>query len=137
LLLNVMCCLVVLIMVLAVLRRKRVLIKVMNFKKGYYDWVFLLLVYTLSTVLMILFFSLFSNIVKNSQWNLNILALPTFDHLKAISLVIIFLAGAGYVLFTIIGLNMVLYKNPSQKTFALKVLVAFGLSIAVVLSFID
>jgi len=137
LLLNVMCCLVVLIMVLAVLRRKRVLIKVMNFKKGYYDWVFLLLVYTLSTALMILFYNMFSNIVKNSQWNLNILALPTFDHLKAISLVIIFLAGAGYVLFTIIGLNMVLYKSPKQKTFALKLLVAFGSLIAVVLGFID
>src|SRR5690606_11478739 len=79
----------------------------------------------------------FSNIVNNSQWNLNILSLPTFDHLKAISLVIIFLAGAGYILFTIIGLNMVLYKNPSQKPLALKVLTAFGLPVAVVLGIID
>lgn len=137
LLLNVICCLVVLIMVLAVLGRKRFLIRFMNFKREYYDWIFLLLVYIFSTALMVVFFGLFSNIVNNSQWNLNILSLPTFDHLKAISLVIIFLAGAGYILFTIIGLNMVLYKNPSQKPLALKVLTAFGLPVAVVLGIID
>src|SRR5690606_17381249 len=47
LLINVTCCLVVLAMILAMLGRKRLLIKFMNFKKGYNDWVFLLLVYSL------------------------------------------------------------------------------------------
>src|SRR5690606_39381595 len=66
-----------------------------------------------------------------------ILALPDFDILIAISLIIVFLAGAGYILFTIIGLNLVLYKNPLGKAYALKVLVIFFLPIGSYLSFGD
>src|SRR5690606_24078047 len=137
LLLNVVCSLVVLAMILGVLGRKRFLIRFLQFKKKYSDWIFLILVYSISTALMAMFFSLFSNIVNNSQWNLNILDLPTFDHLKAISLVIIFLAGAGYLLFTIIGLNMVLYKNPLKKKYALDTLTVFSVPIAIYLGAID
>lgn len=137
LLLNVVCSLVVLAMILGVLGRKRFLIKFLQFKKRYNDWIFLFLAYSVSTGLMVLFFGLFSNIVNNSQWNLNILVLPTFDHLKAISLFIIFLAGAGYLLFTIISLNMVLYKNPLKRKYALKILLVFSVPIAVYLGSID
>lgn len=137
LLLNVICCFVVLMMILGVLGRKRFLIRFISFKRDYYDWIFLVLVYVASTTLAALFFSLFNNIVNNSQWNLHILALPNFDLLIAISLIITFLAGAGYILFTIIGLNLVLYKNPSGKPYALKVLVIFFLPIGVYLSFGD
>src|SRR5690606_22697900 len=103
----------------------------------YNDWIFLILAYSVSTGLMVLFFGLFSNIVNNSQWNLNILVLPTFDHLKAISLFIIFLAGAGYLLFTIISLNMVLYKNPLKRKYGLKILIVFSVTIADYLGSID
>jgi two-component system nitrogen regulation sensor histidine kinase NtrY len=137
LLLNVICCLVVLVMILGVMGRKRFVIRFVNFKRGYYDWIFLVVVYFISTALMAIFFSLFNNIVNNSQWNLNIQALPNFDIFIAISLIIIFLAGAGYVLFTIIGLNLVLYKNPSGKAYALKTLIAFFLPIGVYLCFLD
>lgn len=137
LLLNVICCLVVLIMILGVLGRKRFLIRFVNFKKGYYDWVFLILIYFISTALMALYFGLFNNIVNNSQWNLNILALPNFDIFIAISQIIIFLSGAGYILFTIIGLNLVLYKNPSGKAYALKVLIVFFLPIGIYLGLGD
>jgi two-component system nitrogen regulation sensor histidine kinase NtrY len=137
LLLNVTCCFVVLMMILGALGRKRFLIRFLGFKRGYYDWIFLVLVYMISTALVALFFSLFNNIVNNSQWNLNILALPNFDLLIAISLVITFLAGAGYMLFTIIGLNLVLYKNPSGKAYALKVLIVFFLPMGIYLGFGD
>lgn len=135
--LNVICCLVVLIMFLGVLGRQRFLIRFNRLKNKYYDWLFLLLVYTLSTAMMVLFFGLYHNIVNNSQWTLTILSIPTFDFFKAISLIIIFLAGAGYILFTIIGLNMVLYRNRSRKSYALKVLVIFFLPIAIYLGFLD
>ncbi|MEX2593427.1 MAG: ATP-binding protein [Anditalea sp.] len=137
LLLNVICSMVILIMILSLLGRKRFLIKFSQFKEKYNDWIFLILAYSLSTGLMALFFNLFSNIVNNSQWNLNILALPTFDYFKTISLFIIFLAGAGYLLFTIIALNMVLYKSRLKKQYALKILIAFSLPIVAFLAFID
>lgn len=135
--LNVICGFVVLVMILAALGRKRFLIRFLSFKRRYHEWIFIVLVYIISTALMVAFFGLFNNIVDNSQWNLNILALPDFDILIAISLIIIFLAGAGYILFTIIGLNLVLYKNPSGKAYALKVLIMFFLPIGIFLSFGD
>jgi signal transduction histidine kinase len=137
LLLNVISLFVVLIMILKLLGRKRFLIKFLKFKENYYDWIFLVLVFAVSTAFMALFFNLYSNIVNNSQWNLNIVALPAFDKYKAISLFVIFLAGASYLLFTIIGLNMVLYKRPMKKKYALQVLIFFSLPIAVFLTFID
>src|SRR5690606_2226652 len=135
--LNVICGFVVLVMILAALGRKRFLIRFLSFKRRYHEWIFIVLVYIISTALLVAFFGLFNNIVDNSQWNLNILALPDFDILIAISLIIIFLAGAGYILFTIIGLNLVLYKNPSGKAYALKVLILFFLPIGIFLSFGD
>ncbi len=137
LLLNVSCSMVILIMFLGMVGRKRFLINVLQLKKGLSSWVFLLLVYCISTGFMVLFFKLFKNIVNNSQWSLNIQSLPEFDIFKAISLFIIFLAGAGYLLFTIIGLNMVLYKDPAQKKKALQLLMAFAIPIAAVLGFVD
>lgn len=137
LLLNVICCFTVLLMALMTLGRKRFLIGFINFRRKLPEWLFLLLFYALSTLLMVLFFNLFNNIVNNSQWNLNILALPNFDLFIAISLIIIFLAGAGYILFTIIGLNLLLYKKPSGKIYALKVLIIFFLPLGVYLSFGD
>src|SRR5690606_29859667 len=88
----------------------------------------------ISSGMMFFFFYLFSNIVNNSQWNLNVSALPTFDHFQGISLFIIFLAGAGYLLSTIIGLNMVLYKNPEKRRYALHTFIIFSFPIAVYLS---
>lgn len=73
---------------------------------------------------MLLFFYLYVNIVENAQWNLNIAAIPTFDYLKAISLFVVFLGGAAYLLFSIIGLNMVLYKR-SDPVFSIKGIDAF------------
>ncbi len=137
LMLNVMCLMVIFGMMMGLLGSKRFLIAFLQFKNKSNHWIFFIMVYFTSTGLMFLYFFLFSNIVNNSQWNLNILSLPTFDHFKLISLFIIFLAGAGYLLFTIIGLNMILYKNPLKKKYALKVLLIFSFPIAAYLAFLN
>lgn len=135
LLLNMICLMIVLVMILGMLGRKRFLVGFFQIRKRYPHWIFLIMVYALSSGLMFFFFHLFSNIVNNSQWNINILALPSFDLFQGISLLIIFLAGAGYLLFTIIGLNMVLYKNPEKRKYALQTFIVFSFPIAVYLSF--
>lgn len=137
LLLNVICYLVVLSMVIAILGSKRVLFSFIQFRKKYAYGIQLLAVYLLSTFLMFLFFFLYVNIVENAQWNLNIAAIPTFDYLKAISLFVVFLGGAAYLLFSIIGLNMVLYKRSDPVFFPLKVLILFAFPLIVILFFVD
>lgn len=125
LLLNVSCYLVVLSMIIAILSRRRVALAFIKFRNNYPDWLSLTAAYILSTTLMFLVFYLYLNIVENSQWNLNIEAIPNFDYLKIVSLFVIFLGGAAYLLFTIIGLNMVLFKNEDNYFYPLKVLVVF------------
>ncbi|MEX2568731.1 MAG: ATP-binding protein [Cyclobacteriaceae bacterium] len=137
LLLNVICYLAVFIMFIAILSRKRFLIKFIKFRKKYPFWILLVAAYSLATFLMGLFFGLFTNIVENAQWTLNIESIPDFDYFKAISLIVVFLGGAGYLLFSIIGLNMVLYKNPNNKTFPIKVLILFSAPLIVLFSFWD
>lgn len=122
LLLNVICYLIVIIMVISILSRRRVVISFINFRKKYPYWLNLIAAYFLSTILMFLFFYLYLNIVENAQWNLNIGAIPSFDYLKMVSLFVVFLGGAAYLLLTIIGLNMVLFKNANNQTYPLKVL---------------
>lgn len=125
LLLNVICYLVVLSMIIAILSRKRVVLSFIKVRNNYPYWLYLSAAYILSTTLMFLVFYLYLNIVENAQWNLNIEAIPNFDYLKIISLFVIFLGGAAYLLFTIIGINMVLYKNEDNYFYPLKVLVIF------------
>jgi two-component system, NtrC family, nitrogen regulation sensor histidine kinase NtrY len=137
LLLNVVCYLVVFSMFIAILSKKRVLITFFQFRNRNPLWIYLVAAYLMSTILMWLFFSLYINIVDNAQWSLNIESLPNFDLYKAISLIIIFLGGVGYLLFSIIGLNMVLYKNKDKKSYPLKVLLLFSLPLVVVFSFLD
>ncbi|NHE58511.1 sensor histidine kinase [Cyclobacterium plantarum] len=129
LLLNVICYLIVLTMVIAILGQKRLLFNFIQFRKKYADWVHLSAAFLLSTLLMFLYFFLYLNIVENAQWNLNIETIPNFNYLKAISLFVVFLGGAGYLLFTLIGLNMVLYKKDSGRFYSLKVLLAFSLPV--------
>lgn len=137
LLLNVGCFLIVFSMLISILGRKRFLINFIQFRKKYPYWIFLFAAYLLSTVLMWFFFGLFINIVQNAQWNLNIQTLPNFDYYKGLSLLIVFLGGAGYLLFSIIGLNMVLYKSQDNKSYPLKVLLYFSIPFILVLAVMD
>jgi signal transduction histidine kinase len=137
LLLNVLCYLVVSSMVIAILGSKRLLIRFIQFRKSYGYGIQLAAAFLLSTVLMFLFYFLYLNIVENAQWNLNIASIPTFDYLKAISLLVVFLGGAAYLLFSIIGLNMVLYKRTDQVVYPLKVLLLISLPLVLLLFFVD
>lgn len=137
LLLNVVCYLVVLSMVIAILGKKRVLINFIQFRKKYGYGVQLAAAFLLSTVLMFLFFFLYLNIVENAQWNLSIASIPTFNYLKGISLLVVFLGGAAYLLFSIIGLNMVLYKRTDQVFYPLKVVLAISFPVILLLFFAD
>ncbi|MDN3669759.1 ATP-binding protein [Echinicola jeungdonensis] len=137
LLLNVMASLVILSMLISMLGRKRVLIQFGKLRERYYDWMFFLLAYFLSTVFLYLFFQLFTNIASNSQWDLNILAIPTFDYFKGISLFIIFLGGAGYLLFSIMAIRLVFYKSKSKKTYALKILILFAVPFILISGYYD
>ncbi|WP_114751317.1 ATP-binding protein [Pleomorphovibrio marinus] len=137
LLLNVFCSLVVLTMMVGILSRKRFLINFIQVRDNYNNAWFLFLAYALSTCFLVLFYTLFTNIVSNSQWNLNVVAVINLDYFKVISLIIIFLGGAGYLLFSILVLNMVLFKSPIDKKQALNYLLYFSLPIAVGLFYFD
>ncbi|SDY98521.1 His Kinase A (phospho-acceptor) domain-containing protein [Rhodonellum ikkaensis] len=137
LLLNVLCSLIIFSMLLGVLGGKVFHEKFKGFREKYPDWLFFLLAYVLSTVLLSLFYGLYINILSNSQWDLNIFSIPTFDYFKGISLFIIFLGGAGYLLFSILGISLILDSNSPKKTYALKLLIYFSLPVILVLSFFN
>ncbi|KEO74889.1 ATP-binding protein [Anditalea andensis] len=137
LLLNVIAFMILLSLIVSMLSRKKYLINFLAFKRKYKEWLFHFISLVLSTALLVFFFRMFGNIVDNAQWELNILAVPAFTYFQGISLFVIFLAGAGYLLFTIISVNMVLYKNRSSKKNVLKNLLFLALPICLVLVYWD
>lgn len=134
---NVVFAMIILVLILASTNHSRFLIQFIRFRRKIPKSFLLVFVLVGSTLLMKLFFELFLNIVDNSQWNLNIESLPTFTYFHAVSLVIVFLGGAGYVMFSIIGLNLVLNKNTLTKKKALNILLYVSIPIAVILFYID
>lgn len=137
LLLNVICMLIVLGLILGSISSSRVLVQFIQHRRKIPNGFLLVVVLILSTLLMVVFFELFLDIVNNSQWNLNIQSLPTFTYFHAISLIIVFLGGAAYVVFSIIGLNLVLSKNSLSKKKALNILLYLSIPIAVGLFYFD
>ncbi|HSI78639.1 MAG TPA: ATP-binding protein [Lunatimonas sp.] len=137
LLLNVICIVIVLGLILASIGSSRVLVQFNQHRRKIPSALLLVVVLILSTLLMVIFFELFLDIVKNSQWNLNIQSLPTFTYFHAISLIIVFLGGAAYVVFSIIGLNLVLSKNSLTKKRALNILLYLSFPIAIGLFYMD
>ncbi len=137
LLLNVLCLLVIFAMLLGIMVGRNFNNKVQAYKSRYKNWLFFLIVYGASTLLMVGFFGLYINILSNAQWDLNILSLPSFDYFKGISLLIIFFGGAGYLLFSILGLSLAIEKVENQKFYALKILILFSIPIVIALSFLD
>jgi two-component system nitrogen regulation sensor histidine kinase NtrY len=137
LMLNMICLIVPFSMVLAILLGKSFTQRFQNFSLKYKRWHFYVLAYLVSTVLLVGFFSLYINILSNAQWDLNILSIPSFDYFKGISLLMVFLGSAGYLLFSIIALSLVLENQPFSKGYALKVLVLFSFPIVIGLSIIN
>lgn len=103
--------------------------KVADHKNGLY----LLLAYVVSSLLLIAFYGLYIDILSNSQWDLNILNLPTLDKYMIISLAIVYLGGAAYFLFSVLIIGLFFFKNPFKRSHAIYILLGFGLPIAVFL----
>ncbi|MGY6744734.1 MAG: ATP-binding protein [Cecembia sp.] len=137
LLLNILSLAVLLAMILAYSRVKGFINRVAELEKNFYRWFFLVLVFTIALLLLVVFYGLYINILSNSQWELNILSLPSLDYLKLISLLIIFVGAGIYALFSIMGLSLVLGNTKEDKIYALKVLVIFSLPIVALLLFFN
>ncbi|GGF18519.1 sensor histidine kinase [Echinicola rosea] len=137
LLLNVVFAAIVLAMLISMLGRREVIVAFARIRKRYYQWVFYLVAYLLSGFFLFLFFKLFTNISNNSQWSLNILDIPTFDYFKALSILILFLGGAGYLMFTLMSLNLVFYKARAKKAYALKVLIGLSVPVFAITAWVD
>ncbi|GGZ28176.1 hypothetical protein GCM10007049_21380 [Echinicola pacifica] len=135
--LNVICSAVILGMLVSMLGRREAIVTFAKMRKKYFQWVFYVIAYVLSALFLFLFFRLFSNISNNSQWNLNILDIPSFDYFKVISILVLFFGGAGYLLFTLMSLNLVFYKARAKKAYALRVLMAISVPIMVALAWVD
>jgi two-component system, NtrC family, nitrogen regulation sensor histidine kinase NtrY len=137
LLLNVVCFSVIFSMLLGLMRKDKFLRKFNALKRKYSKWIFYLLIYTFSLLLLVVFYGLYINILSNAQWELNILSLPSLDYFKIISLLIIFIGASGYILFSILGLSLLLEVNQEEKTYALKILVIFSTPIVIFLAFFN
>jgi two-component system nitrogen regulation sensor histidine kinase NtrY len=98
---------------------------------------FLIIAYLFSTLFLVLFYALYIDILSNSQWDLNILSLPSLDWFKIVSLSIVFLGGAGYFLFTVLALELVFYNSPLNKSKALYIIIYFSVPIVAVLAYFN
>ncbi|MCC5935984.1 MAG: GHKL domain-containing protein [Lunatimonas sp.] len=135
--LNMVCVATVLMMLFTHWGTKRVLVSFRQLRQRLSEsWTFVLAL-LLSKLCLALFFGLYLNIVQNAQWNLNIQALPNFNVLKGIGLVIVFMGGMIYFLFTVISINMVLYKGKVKRKRALNILLYISLPVAAYLFFAD
>jgi two-component system, NtrC family, nitrogen regulation sensor histidine kinase NtrY len=94
--LNIICLAVLLSMVLRIIASKEFKnwLSKRRIKKN--SKAFLIVAYLFSTLFLALFYALYIDILSNSQWDLNILSLPSLDWFKVVSLSIVFLGGAGY-----------------------------------------
>lgn len=133
LLLNILCLAVLFSMILAYSRMKGFLSRVAELEIYFHRWFFLVLIFTISLFLLVIFYGLYINILSNSQWELNILSLPSLNYLKIISLLIIFIGAASYILFSILGLSLLLGNIKEDKLYALKVLLIYSIPIVVLL----
>lgn len=125
--LNVVFSIVVLLMIIGFITRKKFTYKIRRFLLPKPAWTYTLAAYLFSCVLLLLFYFLYLNIFQNAQWQLNILAIPSFDAFKLTSLVIIFIAGAGYLLFSILVMNLIMTHMGIGRRFALQVLLFFSI----------
>jgi two-component system, NtrC family, nitrogen regulation sensor histidine kinase NtrY len=137
LLLNILCFAVIFSMLLGLLRGDRFIKRFNVLKRKYSRWMFYTLVYMGSLLLLVVFYGLYINILSNAQWELNILSLPSLDYFKIISLFIIFIGASGYILFSIIGLSLLLEDYPDEKAYALKILIIFSTPIVILLAFFN
>lgn len=80
------------------------------------------LAYLVSFILLAFYYFLYVNILTNSQWELNILSLPSFDIFKGLTLLLVFFGASTYLLFNLFGLKILLDGSAQQKKQGLQLL---------------
>jgi two-component system, NtrC family, nitrogen regulation sensor histidine kinase NtrY len=101
------------------------------------QWLVYLMTFLFTTICLIVFYSLYIHIQSNAQWELNIQSILSFDYFKAISLIIVFLGAAGYLLFSIFSIKMVLEESLIGRKYALKILIYYSAPILFFLTFYE
>jgi two-component system, NtrC family, nitrogen regulation sensor histidine kinase NtrY len=134
---NIICLAIIFGMLLAYISGKEFKIWLGAKKIRYNSRLFLVLSYLASTALLSVFYGLYIDILSNSQWDLNILSLPSLDWFKFISLLVVFIGGAGYFMFTILILNLIFYDNSVPKPKAIYTLIYFSFPFLVVLGYLN
>lgn len=137
LLLNMLSLMVTLSMLLGVLAGRDFQGKVKQALHQKSPWLGITLLFLISSLLLQGFYGLYINILSNSQWDLNILSLPSFDYFKGISLLIVFMGGAIYLLFSMLGISILLQQAEIQKGQVLKIMVLISLPIMLLLLWLD
>ncbi len=124
---NIICLAIIFGMLLAYIAGKEFKSWLGARKIRYNSRLFLIFSYLASTVLLSVFYGLYIDILSNSQWDLNILSLPSLDWFKFISLLVVFVGGAGYFMFTVLILNLIFYDNSVPIPKAIYTLVYFSI----------
>lgn len=135
--LNIICMAVLLGMVLRIIASKEFKNWLSKRRIKQNPKVFLIVAYFFSTVFLVLFYALYIDILSNSQWDLNILSLPSLDWFKIVSLSIVFLGGAVYFLFTVLALELVFYRSSLSNSKAISLIIYFSIPIVAVLAYVN
>lgn len=137
LLLNFLSITLILLMLFLHWSNKRVLVGVTKFRDRLSETFFYVSVLLISKAILALFFGVYLDIAQNSQWNLNIHSLTSFDILQGVSLLILFISGMLYFLFTSILLMMARYRGSVSRKRALNILLYISTPVAVGLFFYE
>jgi len=97
-------------------------------------WIVYSMTYFFTSLCLVIFYVLYLHIQSNAQWELNIQSILSFDYFKAISLIIIFLGAAGYLLFSILSIKMVLEESFKGRKYALIILIYFSIPTIIILA---
>ncbi|UJP66859.1 sensor histidine kinase [Mongoliitalea daihaiensis] len=137
LLLNMLAVMLVFGMVLKILAFPNFSFLVLMSDTNFPHWLKLILAYILSFFFLALFYSLYVNILTNSQWDLNILSLPSFDLFKGLSLLIIFFGASIYLLFNLYGLKVIMDEQSFQKGKAIQLLLLLFIPLNIFLLWVN
>jgi signal transduction histidine kinase len=136
LMINTLCCVLILAMVIYQLASKTLHEKIAVLKSPKEFLAFFFFSFIVSSIGVYMVWSLPRDLMLNSQWGLDISSIPSFDWFKGISFLMLFLWGAVYVLITLTLFSLLLVINPRKKAFY-KWLVLIGLPVGGVLFFFN
>lgn len=130
LLLNILSCMVVFGLFFTVLANSNGHLFQRFSQKSFSKKGLILFFYCISLGLLFVFYNLYVNILSNSQWELNILSLPSFDIYKGLTLIIVFFGASVYLLFNFFSFKAILLVYSEQKKSAIHLLLLLHLPLA-------